>query len=105
VISEAKNNFIFAVSIGAIAVFISWLIVGEISPFADYFLFNPALPNRWAVLHFPIYLAVMYLTLPSYLEAVVSFLLIFIQWTVIAFFLKWLFSSLIKIANRTRSQN
>jgi len=105
VTSETKNNFIFAISIGAIAALVSWLLLGESSPFAEYFLFNPALPNRWAVFHFPIYLALMFLNPPSYLEAVINYSLIFIQWTIIGFILKWLLSSLIKIISRTRSRS
>ena len=102
-ISETKNNFNFAVSIGAVGVLISWLLLGDSSPFAEYFLFNPALPNRWAVFHFPIYLALMFLNPPSYLEAVINYSLTFILWTVIGFFLKWLSSILIKIISQKRS--
>ncbi len=34
---DTKNNFIFGLSIGAIATFVSWIIVGENSPLAEYF--------------------------------------------------------------------
>ena len=32
---------------------LSWLIVGESSPFHEFFLYHVAVPNVWRLVHFP----------------------------------------------------
>ncbi len=103
--SDTKNNFIFGLLSGAIATFVSWIIVSENSPLAEYFLWNPSVRNQWGILNFPIYLIIIFLNPTSYLEPIVTFLLMLIQWTIIGYFLKWFFGILMKIVKRTRSIN
>jgi len=42
----------FSVCVIIIASALSWLIVGETSPFCEYFLWHVAIPNFWETLNF-----------------------------------------------------
>ena len=75
------------------AILITWLLQGESSPLAGYFLWNVRLPNFWALLNAPSFIAAAVLS-GSHAGGPLLLLIIlqFIQWFVVGFVLLTLFS-------------
>lgn len=69
---------------GLLAVFVSWLLGGESSPFYDFFLHNVGLRNVWMLLNFPAFMALVLVGARSF---EVGLLTIFGQWFIIGFLL------------------
>ena len=57
---------------------VSWLVVGETSPLADYFLWHVEIRNLWLTVHRLPYLIVLILR-PPFFEDAVEYLLVFLQ--------------------------
>jgi len=82
-----RNLFFGSFFVAVSAIIISWLLTGESSPFAEYFLQNPSLPNFWGLINFPSYIAGSLAgnNLHSVNELVV-WAVFFIQWFLIGLF-------------------
>jgi hypothetical protein len=80
--SKCRLRLSLGVALGACVG--SWLIVGETSPFADYFLWHVEIPNLWRTMHSVQYLIIMIFR-PQILEEVILYVSIFVQWLLIGF--------------------
>ena len=83
-----KPRLVFSALLALGAILITWLLQGESSPLADYFLWHPGLRNFWAILNAVPYIVAAILTD----ESIVLFTILqFIQWFIIGFVLWSLF--------------
>ena len=83
-ISKCRLRLSLSVALGACLV--SWLVIGETSPFADYFLWHVGIPNLWSSLHVFPYLLMM-IVQPSFFEDVLLYGSVFLQWLLIGYVL------------------
>lgn len=92
-----KARWILSGLVALGAVLLTWVLTGESSPLADYFLFHVGLPNVWRALNaFPfIAAAVISGNLHGGPDAL-FIVLQFAQWFVIAFGLSTVFSRLFR---------
>ena len=65
---------------------VSWIIVGQTSPLANYFLWHGALPNLWRRIHTLPYVIVL-ISRPPILEEAIEYFLVFLQWVLIGYVL------------------
>lgn len=84
-----KRRLVFSVLLALGATLITWLLLGESSPLADYFLTHVGLRNFWVLLNAVPYIAAAIVSDDS--EVLFTFLQ-FIQWFVVGFVLSSLFS-------------
>ena len=85
---NVKPRLVFSVLLALGAILMTWLLQGESSPLADYFLWHPGLRNFWAILNVVPYIIAEILTD----ESIVLFTILqFIQWFIIGFVLWSLF--------------
>jgi hypothetical protein len=93
---------LLSAGVGLLCVFLVWLILGDSSPFNEYFLYHVTVPNfvRW--LHVLTYLLVVILRPQPPLEAIVVYGSIFIQWFVVAFLFGMAVCGLLKLRQRIK---
>lgn len=91
---------LLSASFALLCVFLVWLILGDWSPFNEYFLYHVTVPNfvRW--LHVLTYLLVVILRPEPPFEEVVVYGSIFIQWFVVAFLSSIAVYGLLKLRER-----
>jgi hypothetical protein len=84
-----KFQLIFTTIVVLVALLLSWLIMGDSSPFHDYFLWHVGLPNLWAMTMFvPYLIGAMIEGNPHSPSELIIGLALIIQW----FVLGWLLS-------------
>jgi hypothetical protein len=75
---------------------IDWLLLGENSPFNDYFLFHTSIPNAWRSLNLLPYLLSLLIALPlgaanreglNSAGAVIGFVVTFAFWFLVGYFI------------------
>jgi hypothetical protein len=70
---------------------LSWLLVGDSSPFHDYFIHHVGLPNVWRLLHLPPYLLAAIASGNAHAGGDWAFIMGFIlQWSFVGFLLSLL---------------
>ena len=84
--SISKCRVRISLAVALFACLISWLIVGETSPLADYFLWHVEIPNLWSALHVVPYLIIMIFR-PAPFDEAITFILVFLQWLLIGYVL------------------
>jgi hypothetical protein len=84
---KCRGRLSFGIALSACL--LSWLVIGETSPFADYFLRHVEVPNVWRAIHTIPYL-IMVIFRPAIMAQVILYLSIFVQWLLIAFALSLL---------------
>jgi hypothetical protein len=90
---NTKGRWGFSGLVALSAVLLTWVLKGESSPLADYFLFHVDLPNVWGVLNAIPFIAAAVISGNRGGGPVVLFTVLqFAQWFVIAFVLSTLFS-------------
>lgn len=82
-----KNCYIAAIAVGIIGCLITWFFMGDSSPFKNLI---PFLGSFWRLLHVHLYLVFLMFDPPSYLEDLVSYLLVFVQWFIVGRFGWWI---------------
>ncbi len=82
VISKCRTILSPGIALGAC--FINWLIMGESSPLADYFLYHVEIPNLWRVLHILPYLFVVIFR-TQIIEVAIYYFLVFLQWLLLGY--------------------
>ncbi len=88
-----KRRLVFSVLLSLGAILITWLVHGESSPFANYFLWHVGLRNFWTALNAVPYIVTAILTDDS---VILFTILQFIQWFIVAFVLSTLLSRVFK---------
>jgi hypothetical protein len=84
------------------AVLLTWVLLGESSPLAGYFLSNVGVPNAWRLLNaLPFIAAALITGNPGGGPVVLFTVLQFIQWFVIAYGVSALFSRAGRRVRRT----
>ena len=81
-----KRRIRLSFGVALSACLLSWLVVGETSPFADYFLAHVGVPNLWRTIHTVPYL-IMVIFRPAVWGDPILYLLVFLQWLLIGFLL------------------
>ena len=71
----------------SLCVFLVWLILGDWSPFKEYFLYHVTVPNFVRGLHAPTYLLQVIFRPEPPFEEIIGYGSVFVQWFVIAFLL------------------
>ena len=79
-----KFQVVFIVIFVGLMLLLTWLILGEASPFHDYFLYHVHIPNLWAAtLLVPIILGAIVSGNPHSASEVVITLFAIIQWAIV----------------------
>lgn len=87
-----RNAVFWGIPLGLLAIFISWLLLGDGSPFYDDALIPSPLVRIWQILNIPAGFAlVAFRSLP------VAMLVVFVQWFLVGF-------SVSTLANRSRKK-
>lgn len=81
-----KDRFVVSTVLALVLTVTTWLILGDNSPFQNYFLQHVAIPNLLRVLLTVPYLFVVVLRPPSFVDAL-SYGFILVQWLVVAYFI------------------
>jgi hypothetical protein len=100
---RTNKRWAFCGTVALSAILLTWVLLGESSPLADYFLFHVRVPNVWRLLN----------ALPFIAAAIISgnrgggpvalfTVLQFVQWFVVAYVLSILFSRATTPRRRTR---
>ena len=85
---KLKFRVVFSSLVVVGALLITWLILGDRSPFHEYFLWHSDVPNIWGVTVFPPYLLSAMLSGNAHSPPMAIFILaLIIQWFVLGFFL------------------
>ena len=81
------------------AILLTWLILGDTSPFNDYFLWHVGIPNFWRLLNAAPFIAgAMIVGNRGGPDAAVLTILQFIQWFVVGFLLSIVLSKVFRRA-------
>lgn len=70
-IANKKKSYIIGLITGVIVCLLTWFILKYPIPYVNLL---------WSVLHIHLYLIILMLDPPSYIEDIVTYLLIFVQW-------------------------
>lgn len=90
-----KARWILSGLVALGAVLLTWVLNGESSPLADYFLFHVGLPNAWRLLNALPFIAAAVIGGDLHGGPAVLFIVLqFVQWFVIALVLSTVFSRL-----------
>jgi len=101
--SRRKGRWVFSALVAFSALLLTYVLRGESSPLADYFLFNVRLPNAWGVVNaFPFILAAVISGNRGGGSVVLFTVLQFAQWFVLAYGLSTLFSRAMNRGGRAR---
>ena len=85
-----KFHLVTAAIVLLLAFIIDWLITGESSPLANYFLWHVGIPNMWASLHLiPVLIAIVASKNPHVPNMFVFYISFCIQWLVVGFILSF----------------
>jgi hypothetical protein len=85
---KLKFQLIFSILFVLCALLVTWLIMGESSPFSDYFLWHVDLPNLWAMTTFIPYIFSAIITGNPHSPSMVIFMIaLIIQWGLLGFLL------------------
>ncbi|HKY46039.1 MAG TPA: hypothetical protein VJM50_23305 [Pyrinomonadaceae bacterium] len=86
-----KFRLIFSGILAFGALIVDWLVLGESSPFHDYFLWHSGLPNFWAILHIvPVIGSAIVAGNPHSGSEIIYSILLVIQWFIVGFLLSGL---------------
>lgn len=85
------GRVIAGVVTGILAVFLSWVLSAESSPFYNFFLINKTVPNLWMLLNFPVFMAYILTGAQSVAFGVI---VCFLQWFLVGFVFALTFSIL-----------
>ena len=86
--AQLKFQIVFSVIVVAVALLFTWLIMGESSPFADYFVWHGDLPNLWAMTTLiPYIVGAVFTGNPHSPHIVPVVLALIVQWFVIGLLL------------------
>ena len=92
---KLKFRLVFTIGMVLIAEALTWLILGESSPFHSYFLWHTALPNIWRVTVFLPYMVSAVITGNLHAPSIVLFVLAStVQWGVFGYLLSGPFANL-----------
>ena len=95
VMSKRYQHLWFVASFVAVMGVLSWLLVGESSPFHSYFIHNVGLPNVWRTVHIPALLLSVFASGNVHQGNEAVFILGFIlQWSVVGLAISLLFRRL-----------
>jgi hypothetical protein len=87
---KAKFHLSCAVAVLLMALIVNWLLVGESSPFADYFLWHVGLPNMWGALNIiPAIISFVMAGNPHSGNVFVFYFGFCVQWLVVGFILSF----------------
>jgi hypothetical protein len=90
---RTNRRWAFCGTVALSAVLVTWVLLGESSPLADYFLFHVAVPNFWRLLNaLPFIAAALIGGNRGGGPAALFTILQFVQWFVVAYGLSILFS-------------
>ena len=90
-----KFQLIFTTTVVVVALLLTWLIMGDSSPFHDYFLWHVDLPNLWGMTIFvPYLIGVIIEGNPHSPSELVVGLALIIQWSVLGWLLSIPFAKL-----------
>jgi hypothetical protein len=85
---KLKFQLVFCCLVVVAALVITWLMLGDSSPFHDYFLWHSALPDAWQVTTIiPFLLSAVISGNPHSPPMVIFIFLLIIQWTILGYFL------------------
>lgn len=88
-----RASILIGLATGIIGCFITWIFMGNPPPFE---IPLPALGTLWAVLNADLYLILSMINPPSYLEELLSYILVFVQWFIIGRFIWWIIGKMRK---------
>ena len=83
-----KERWIVGIIVGVFGCLLTWILMGNPPPFENPI---PFLGLLWRVLHIHLYLILLAIDPPSYLEDLAVYLLVFIQWFIIGRLGCWIF--------------
>lgn len=79
---DTIRHILTGVVFGLGALFVTWILASETSPFREYFLWNVRLPNIWRLLNVSVVMASIIAGVNS---VAFSVLVIFLQWFIVGF--------------------
>ena len=86
-----KFRLMFSGIIALSALVVHWLVLGESSPFHEYFLWHGGLPNLWAMLNIvPVIGSAIVAGNPHSGSEIIFAMLLVIQWFIVGFLLSGL---------------
>ena len=86
--SRLTFQLVFTTIVMLMGLLLTWLILGDSSPFHDYFLWHSTLPNLWAMtVILPYIVGAMFEGNPHSPSMLIVGLALIIQWTVIGWLL------------------
>ena len=82
-----RKGYIIGITVGIIGCFLTWIIMGNSLLFKNPV---PYVDVLWAILHAHLYVILLMINPQSYLEDVITYFFIFIQWFILGRFGWWL---------------
>jgi hypothetical protein len=82
--SVRHRRIAFTTSVALCACFVAWIVTGETSPLADYFLYHTAIPNMWMKLHIIPYL-IQVIVRPEIFPYLFAYGLVALQWMLVGY--------------------
>jgi hypothetical protein len=88
VLSRTKFRLVFSGIVALGALIVNWLVLGDSSPFHEYFLWHSDLPDFWAAMNIvPAIGSVIVAGNPHSNSEIIYGLLLVIQWFIVGFLL------------------
>jgi hypothetical protein len=86
-VNNSNKSILIGLLTGSIGCLLFWIFMGNTPPLGESF---PLLGTLWAALHVHLYLILLMVDPPSFLEILFTYVLVFLQWFLIARFVRWI---------------